>query len=96
MTGNVGRPGGSAGGGLMGIPIGHMFRMSAIPPGKNPVELDGPKVKGTLDIRLREATGVPVNLAEDPTTCVVMGSGKVLEESLDVLKKVVVGEKEYF
>lgn len=49
-----------------------------------------------LDIRLREATGVPVNQAEDPTTCVVMGSGRVLEESMDVLKKVVVGEKEYF
>lgn len=61
MTGNVGRPGGSAGGGLMGIPIGHMFRMSAIPPGKNPVELDGPKVKGTLDIRLRVAKRIHVN-----------------------------------
>jgi rod shape-determining protein MreB and related proteins len=47
-----------------------------------------------LDIRLREATGVPVNLAEDPTTCVVMGSGKVLDESIDVLKKIVVGEKD--
>ena len=61
MTGNVGRPGGSAGGGLMGIPIGHMFRMSAIPPGKNPMELDGPKVKGTLDIRLRVAKRIHIN-----------------------------------
>ena len=61
MTGNVGRPGGSAGGGLMGIPIGHMSRMSAIPPGKNPVELDGPKVKGTLDIRLRVAKRIHSN-----------------------------------
>jgi anaerobic dimethyl sulfoxide reductase subunit A len=61
MTGNVGRPGGSAGGGLMGIPVGHMFRMSAIPPGKNPVELDGPKVKGTLDIRLRVAKRIHIN-----------------------------------
>lgn len=61
MTGNVGRPGGSAGGGLMGIPIGHMFRMSAIPPGKNPVEMDGPNVKGTLDIRLRVAKRIHVN-----------------------------------
>ncbi|MDX2446113.1 MAG: molybdopterin-dependent oxidoreductase [Desulfobacterales bacterium] len=61
MTGNVGRSGGSAGGGLMGIPIGHMFRMSAIPPGKNPVELDGPKVKGTLDIRLRVAKRIHIN-----------------------------------
>jgi anaerobic dimethyl sulfoxide reductase subunit A len=61
MTGNVGRPGGSAGGGLMGIPVGHMFRMSAIPPGKNPLELDGPNVKGTLDIRQRVIKRVHVN-----------------------------------
>jgi anaerobic dimethyl sulfoxide reductase subunit A len=61
MTGNVGRPGGSAGGGLMGIPVGHMFRMSAIPPGKNPFELDGPNVKGTLDIRMRVIKRVHIN-----------------------------------
>ena len=61
MTGNVGRPGGSAGGGLMGIPVGHMFRMSAIPPGKNPYELDGPPVKGTLDIRLRVVKRIHIN-----------------------------------
>ncbi|MBU2552738.1 MAG: molybdopterin-dependent oxidoreductase [Proteobacteria bacterium] len=61
MTGNVGRPGGSAGGGLMGIPVGHMFRMSAIPAGKNPVELKGPKIKGTLDIRDRVIMRVHVN-----------------------------------
>jgi anaerobic dimethyl sulfoxide reductase subunit A len=61
MTGNVGRPGGSACGGLMGIPVGHMFRMSAIPPGKNPFEMEGPKVKGTLDIRLRVIKRVHIN-----------------------------------
>lgn len=61
MTGNVGRPGGSACGGLMGIPIGHMFRMSAIPPGKNPVEQTGPKVKGTLDIRDRVLKRIHIN-----------------------------------
>jgi anaerobic dimethyl sulfoxide reductase subunit A len=61
MTGNVGRPGGSAGGGLMGIPVGHMFRMSAIPPGKNPLEAGGPDVRGTLDIRLRVLKRVHVN-----------------------------------
>ncbi len=65
MTGNVGRPGGSAGGGLMGIPVGHMFRMSAIPPGKNPFELDGPNVKGTLDIRLRVAKRIHINTLWD-------------------------------
>jgi anaerobic dimethyl sulfoxide reductase subunit A len=61
MTGNVGRPGGSACGGLMGIPVGHMFRMSAIPTGKNPFEMDGPNVKGTLDIRLRVIKRVHIN-----------------------------------
>ncbi|MBW2412152.1 MAG: molybdopterin-dependent oxidoreductase [Deltaproteobacteria bacterium] len=61
MTANVGRPGGSACGGLMGIPVGHMFRMSAIPPGKNPFELTGPKVKGTLDIRERTIMRVHIN-----------------------------------
>ena len=61
MTGNVGRPGGSACGGLMGIPVGHMFRMSAIPPGKNPFEIEGPNVKGTLDIRMRVVKRVHIN-----------------------------------
>jgi anaerobic dimethyl sulfoxide reductase subunit A len=61
MTSNVGRPGGSACGGLMGIPVGHMFRMSAIPPGKNPFEMDGPNVKGTLDIRMRVIKRVHIN-----------------------------------
>jgi anaerobic dimethyl sulfoxide reductase subunit A len=65
ITGNVGRPGGSACGGLMGIPIGHMFRMSAIPPGKNPFELDGPNVKGTLDIRMRVIKRVHINTIFD-------------------------------
>jgi anaerobic dimethyl sulfoxide reductase subunit A len=61
MTGNVGRAGGSACGGLMGIPVGHMFRMSAIPPGKNPFEMEGPNVKGTLDIRMRVIKRVHIN-----------------------------------
>jgi anaerobic dimethyl sulfoxide reductase subunit A len=61
MTGNVGRSGGSAGGGLMGLPVAHMFRMPAIPPGKNPFEQDGPNVKGTLDIRLRVVKRVHIN-----------------------------------
>jgi anaerobic dimethyl sulfoxide reductase subunit A len=65
MTGNVGRPGGSAGGGLMGIPVGHMFRASAIPAGKNPQEQGGPKVKGTLDIRLRVKKRVHINTLWD-------------------------------
>ncbi len=49
-----------------------------------------------LDQRLREETGVPVNIAEDPLTCVVLGAGRVLDESYDVLKNLVLREKEYF
>ena len=33
-----------------------------------------------LDILLRERTGLPVSVSESPLTCVVLGSGKVLEE----------------
>lgn len=65
MTGNVGRPGGSACGGLMGLPIAHMFRNPVIPPGKNPVELKGPKVKGTLDIRERVIKRIHINTIFD-------------------------------
>ena len=61
MTGNVGRPGGSACGGLMGLPVGHMFRAPMIPPGKNPVEQGGPRVAGTLDIGQRLLKRVHIN-----------------------------------
>lgn len=40
-----------------------------------------------LDVRLREETGLPVTLADDPLTCVVMGTGKMLDE-IDLLHKV--------
>ena len=33
-----------------------------------------------LDVLLREETGLPVKLADDPLTAVVMGAGKVLDE----------------
>ncbi len=65
MTGNVGRPGGSAGGGLMGIPVAHMFRAPGIPAGKNPFELEGPKVKATLDIRQRVIKRIHINTLFD-------------------------------
>jgi rod shape-determining protein MreB len=48
-----------------------------------------------LDERLRDETGVPVNLADDPATCVALGSGKLLDESMDFLRKISVLEKEY-
>jgi rod shape-determining protein MreB len=42
-----------------------------------------------LDILLREETGLPVVIAEDPLSCVVLGSGKVLDE-IDLLRQVTV------
>lgn len=43
-----------------------------------------------LDERLKQETGMPVYVAEDPLVCVVVGSGMVLEE-IETLKKVLVG-----
>ena len=40
----------------------------------------GGALMNNLDVLLREKTGLPVSIAEDPLTCVVMGSGKVLNE----------------
>ena len=34
-----------------------------------------------MDLVLRNATGLPVFVADDPLTCVVMGTGKVIEDS---------------
>jgi len=42
-----------------------------------------------LDLLLREETGLPVVTAEDPLSCVVLGSGKVLDE-LNLLRRVAV------
>src|SRR5881296_3946417 len=42
-----------------------------------------------LDTLLREETGLPVMLADDPLTAVVMGAGKVLDE-LNLLKDVAI------
>jgi rod shape-determining protein MreB len=40
-----------------------------------------------LDKRLREETSLPVFIAEDPLSSVVLGAGKILE-NIDLLKKV--------
>jgi rod shape-determining protein MreB len=40
-----------------------------------------------LDTLLREETGLPVFLAEDPLSAVVIGAGKALED-LDILRQV--------
>ncbi len=40
-----------------------------------------------LDVLLREETGLPIMIAEDPLTAVVLGSGKALDQ-LDILSGV--------
>ena len=42
-----------------------------------------------LDVLLREETGLPVTLANDPLTAVVMGAGKTLDE-LTLLRDVTI------
>jgi rod shape-determining protein MreB len=44
-----------------------------------------------LDRRVAEATQMPVHVADDPLTCVVRGTGKVLEE-LDTMERTLVAE----
>jgi len=45
-----------------------------------------------MDKLIREETGMPVAIADDPLDCVVMGAGKALEE-IDILSKVAVSSK---
>ena len=40
-----------------------------------------------LDILIREETGLPVFIADDPLTCVVMGCGQALDE-IELLREV--------
>ena len=40
----------------------------------------GGALLGNLDLVLRHATGLPVSIADDPLTCVAIGSGRALEE----------------
>ncbi len=47
----------------------------------------GGALLGGLDTLINDATGLPVSVADDPLTCVVLGSGKALDE-LDLLKEV--------
>lgn len=47
----------------------------------------GGSLLANLDILIKEKTGLPVSLAEDPLTCVVRGCGMALE-SLTLLRQV--------
>jgi rod shape-determining protein MreB and related proteins len=49
----------------------------------------GGAMLANLDVLLRERTGLPVTIAENPLSCVVLGSGKILEE-IDLLKQLTV------
>jgi len=49
----------------------------------------GGALLSNLDLLLREATGLPVMLAEDPLTAVVLGTGRCLDE-LELLREVAV------
>jgi rod shape-determining protein MreB len=51
----------------------------------------GALLKG-LDRRLREETNLPINIAEDPLTCVVRGTGVVLE-NMNEFSKVLIKSK---
>ncbi|MBT5264839.1 MAG: rod shape-determining protein MreB, partial [Rhodospirillaceae bacterium] len=47
----------------------------------------GGALLGNLDYVLRHATGLPVSIADDPLSCVALGTGRCLEE-MKVLKHV--------
>jgi rod shape-determining protein MreB len=49
----------------------------------------GGAMLSNLDKRLKQETGLPIIIAEDPLSSVVLGSGKALE-NIDVLKEVMV------
>ena len=49
----------------------------------------GGALLGNLDYTLRHATGLPVSIAEDPLSCVVLGTGRCLE-NLKALKSVLI------
>jgi rod shape-determining protein MreB len=56
---------------------------------KGIVMTGGGSLLRNLDVLLRETTGLPVMLAEDPLTAVVLGTGRCLDE-LDLLREVAV------
>ena len=56
---------------------------------KGIVMVGGGSLLTNLDILLREATGLPVMLAEDPLTAVALGTGRCLDE-LRLLKEVTI------
>ena len=57
---------------------------------KGIVMTGGGSLLNEIDTVLRDATGLPISIAEDPLTCVALGTGRCLEE-LRTLQNVLVG-----
>jgi rod shape-determining protein MreB len=57
---------------------------------KGVVLTGGGSLLRNLDVLLREETGLPVMLSEDPLTAVVMGSGKALDQINSLLRGVTI------
>ena len=51
----------------------------------------GGSLLGNFDHVLRQATGLPVSIAEEPLSCVAIGTGRALEE-IKTLRHVLSGE----
>src|SRR3546814_11122698 len=49
----------------------------------------GGALLGNMDYVLRASTGLPVSIADDPLSCVALGTGRCLEE-MKVLKNVLI------
>ena len=54
-----------------------------------PLAVSGGALLSNLDLVLRHATGLPVSIADDPLTCVALGTGRALEE-MKTLKNVLI------
>ena len=50
----------------------------------------GGALLANLDVLIREETGLPVMVCDDPISAVVLGSGKALEH-IDLLREVTIG-----
>ena len=69
--------------------VAHQLFSARVVRGSQHVGGIGGALLRNLDVLLREETGLPIMLADDPLTAVVMGAGKVLDE-LSLLKDVTV------
>ena len=83
-------------------PVGHIIEAVKVALEHTPPELasdivdkgivmtGGGALLSNLDLVLRHATGLPVTIADDPLSCVALGTGHALEE-MKTLKNVLIG-----